>query len=171
MRIMIIGYSGSGKSTLAATIAEREGIPALHLDCVHWLPGWQERERSEETEILAQFLRDNGSWVIDGNYSSVLYSERCEAADKIIFLDISRFACLRRAMKRYRDNRGVSRASMTEGCPEKMDREFLHWLLIGGRTKKRRRKFTDTVKSYPEKAVVIKSLRALEKFYESEGWK
>ena len=52
MKTMIIGYSGSGKSTLAKTIADKEGVPSLFLDTVHWLPGWKERPREEEIKIV-----------------------------------------------------------------------------------------------------------------------
>lgn len=31
MKIEIMGYSGSGKSTLCRELAERYGVPALHL--------------------------------------------------------------------------------------------------------------------------------------------
>lgn len=47
MRIAVIGYSGSGKSTLAARLGAAYGVPVLHLDSVHWLPGWVERPREE----------------------------------------------------------------------------------------------------------------------------
>ena len=171
MKTMIIGYSGAGKSTLASVIAEREEIPVLHMDRVHWLPGWQERAREEEIGIISEFLSENENWVIDGNYTSVLYNERCEAADRIIYLNISRITCLGRALKRYRENKGKTRASMTEGCPEKIDWGFLYWLLFGGRTRKRRKRYRETSKKYPQKMVEIKSIRALSEFYKTLGVK
>lgn len=70
MRIAIIGYSGSGKSTLAAQLGQSYGVPVLHLDSVHWLPGWVERAREEEKALVRAFLDQNESWVIDGNYSA-----------------------------------------------------------------------------------------------------
>ena len=42
MRIAIIGYSGAGKSTLARALGERYACPVLHLDALHFLPGWSE---------------------------------------------------------------------------------------------------------------------------------
>lgn len=165
MKTMIIGYSGSGKSTLAKTIADKEGVPSLFLDTVHWLPGWKERPREEEIKIVCDFLDGNAAWVIDGNYGSVLYERRCQEADRIIFLNIGRFTCLRRAIKRYRTHKGKSRFSMTDGCPEKIDREFLLWLLFKGRDKKHRDRYKRTVSEYGDKLIEIKSLRQLEKFY------
>ena len=40
MRIAVIGYSGAGKSTLARALGARYGVPVLHMDRVHWAPGW-----------------------------------------------------------------------------------------------------------------------------------
>ena len=44
MKVALIGYSGCGKSTLGKLIAEKYSLPIQHLDKVHWLPGWKERE-------------------------------------------------------------------------------------------------------------------------------
>ena len=48
MKIAILGTSGSGKSTLAKRLGERYGLPVLHMDTVHFLPGWVERPFAEE---------------------------------------------------------------------------------------------------------------------------
>ena len=167
MKTVIIGFSGSGKSTLARAIGEKQGAPVLYLDKVHWLPGWRERERDEELKILGDFLGENASWVIDGNYNSLYFERRLEEADRIIFMDFNRFRCLIRAIKRRREYNGKTRFSITEGCPEKIDLEFLKWLLIDGRTKKRRQRYLDAVAKYPEKSLVIKNQRQLDKFYET----
>ena len=71
MRIVIIGYSGSGKSTLAKTLGKHYNIPVLHLDSVHFLSGWVERDRNEFNEIVKKFINENESWIIDGNYSKI----------------------------------------------------------------------------------------------------
>ena len=93
MKIAILGTSGSGKSTLAKRLGERYGLPVLHMDTVHFLPGWVERPFAEEEAIVRQFLDENaGGWVIDGNYSKTCYARRLEEADKIIVLDEGRVA-------------------------------------------------------------------------------
>ena len=52
MKIAILGTSGSGKSTLAKRLGERYGLPVLHMDTVHFLPGpampggWKKRIKS-----------------------------------------------------------------------------------------------------------------------------
>ena len=81
MKIAILGTSGSGKSTLAKRLGERYGLPVLHMDTVHFLPGWVERPFAEEEAIVRQFLDENaGGWVIDGNYTKTCYARRLEEA-------------------------------------------------------------------------------------------
>lgn len=161
MKIAIIGYSGSGKSTLAQKLGEKYNANVLHLDTVHWLPGWQERNVQEEKEIVKDFLDSNSSWVIDGNYGKVLHDRRMEEADKIIFMNFNRFACLYRAFKRYFRYKGKSRASMTEGCPEKIDLEFVMWILYKGRDKKHKQKYKRVLAQYSNKTLVIRNQREL----------
>lgn len=75
MRIAIIGYSGAGKSTLARALGERYACPVLHLDALHFLPGWKERGDGDALSLLLPRLQEK-SWVIDGNYGSLAYWER-----------------------------------------------------------------------------------------------
>ena len=63
-KIAIIGYSGSGKSTLAQILGKRYQCDVLHLDCVHWLPGWQERDVAEKNEIVSEFLDTHRRWIL-----------------------------------------------------------------------------------------------------------
>ena len=56
MKIAILGTSGSGKSTLAQTLGAAYHAPVLHLDTVHFLPGWVERPLDEENAIVRRFL-------------------------------------------------------------------------------------------------------------------
>lgn len=165
MRIAIIGYSGSGKSTLAWRLGSELDLSVLHLDTVHWLPGWRERAKQSERAIVRAFLDENAEngWVIDGNYSSLLHEERMAAADLIIFLDFPRRICLPRAWKRFRQNKGKTRASMTEGCDEKFDLEFVKWILIDGRNKKRRGEYERIARVYSEKVFRCKNDAEVEK--------
>ena len=164
MKIAIIGYSGSGKSTLAARLGRALGIEVLHLDMLHFLPGWAERPTEEEQQMLTDFLDIHESWIIDGNYSKNNHSRRMEEADRIIFLCFDRFSCLCRALKRYLGNRGRSRASMAEGCPEKFDREFITWILRDGRRAPVRERYAKVCEAYSEKVTVIRSQRELDRF-------
>ena len=42
-RVMIVGQPGAGKSTIARQIGQRTGLPVVHIDKIHWMPGWVER--------------------------------------------------------------------------------------------------------------------------------
>ncbi len=94
MKIVVNGYSGSGKSTLARRLGELYQIPVLHLDTVHWLPGWEEKAEEQERSEVRAFMDRNASWVIDGNYRKLEYERRLQEADRIIFMDFNRFSCL-----------------------------------------------------------------------------
>ncbi len=164
MKIAIIGYSGSGKSTLAGRLGEKLKLPVLHLDTVHWLPGWKTRERDERIAIVSEFLDENAvkGWIIDGNYTKLSYERRMEEADRIIFLDYPALRCLIRAYKRYFRYKGKSRASMTEGCEEKLDLEFIKWILHDGRTRELKANYERLANQYPEKFIRCKNDRQLE---------
>lgn len=169
MKISVIGYSGSGKSTLAEYLGERFHAKVLHLDCVHWLPGWVENRWEDEKVIVDDFLDTHSSWVIDGNYSKSSFKRRMEESDRIVFLDFDRAACLYRAVKRFVKYRGKSRNSMTEGCAEKIDLEFIWWILYKGRTKKRTSKYREVLHTYSRKTVVIRNQRQLTAYMRNAG--
>lgn len=169
MKTAVIGYSGSGKSTLAAKLAQQQGLTALHMDTVFWLPGWKERDRAEMRCIVDAYLTAHDNWVIDGNYSKILFERRMEEADRIILMQFSPLACLWRAWKRYRRYKGSSRKSMAAGCPEKMDAEFVRWLLWKGRTKKSRDLLRDVRERYLQKTVWIRNQRQLDQFEKECG--
>lgn len=166
-KIIIIGYSGSGKSTMAQKLARQYSCEVLHLDCVHWLPNWQEREKEDEESIVSEFMDSHKSWVIEGNYKSVCWDRRMGEATQIIFLDFPAVICLYRAFRRYFTYRGKVRESITQGCEEKIDMEFLWWILHKGRNKMHKRKFRSLCKSYSDKAVVLKNPKAVREWEET----
>lgn len=167
MKIAIIGYSGSGKSTLGALLAARYDLPLLSLDTLNFLPGWKERDPAEFQRLLERFMEQPG-WVIEGNYSSHSYEQRLAQADRIIFLNFNRWNCLYRALKRYFQYRGTTRASMAEGCAEKFDFPFFWWIVFSSRTPRRRRKLRRAAEQYPRKVVVLKNQRQLDRYIRSE---
>ena len=144
MKICIVGHSGSGKSTLAKNLASHYNIPVLHMDAYQFLPGWIEREKKEFKNIMADFLNQNDNWVIDGNYRRIT-PERFQLADMIIYLDFNRFFCLKSVISRYKKNKGKARNDMAEGCAEKLDFEFIKWVLYKGRTKTKKQYFSDLI--------------------------
>jgi len=127
-RILVIGSPGAGKSTLAHKLARHTGLPLYHLDKLFWLPGWVERDRDEGRAELAGVLAQQ-RWIIDGNYGSTL-PVRLERADTVVWLDYPTHLCLARVFKRWWQYRGRARPDMTEGCPENLNLEFLHYVLV-----------------------------------------
>ena len=163
MKIAILGYSGSGKSTLAKTLSNHYKIPVLYLDTVQFLPNWIERDKDEGRQLVFEFMQ-NDSWVIDGNYSKFYQRERLEQADKIIFMNFSRRICLPRAIKRYFSYRNKTRESMAHGCNEKIDLEFLWWILHEGRTKAIRNHYKEIEKEFKNKIIVLKTPKQVDYF-------
>jgi len=125
-RITIIGSGGSGKSTLAVRLGGLLQLPVHHLDSLYWKPGWVETERSKWVAIQ-QSLVDTDSWIIDGNYGGTI-DIRLESSDTVIFLDMNRFTCLFRAIKRTLKHFGKHRADMGDGCNERFDFNFVRWI-------------------------------------------
>jgi adenylate kinase family enzyme len=133
-RILVLGPSGSGKSTVGKRIGRILGIPAVHLDMYYWKPNWVETPKDEWLEKIKKLIAAK-AWVMDGNYTSTL-KIRAEAADTLIFLDMTRRLSYFRVVSRYLRNRGKTRPDITEGCEEKIDLDFINWIWNYPRTRK-----------------------------------
>lgn len=168
MKIAVIGYSGSGKSTLAKRLAAQIGCRPFYLDAVQFVENWGLRDRGEAL-LLVRAEMDKPVWVIDGNYSGFFWEERLAAADEIVWLCYPRLVCLARAIRRHRTYRGKVRESIAEGCLEKLDWEFVRWILHDGRNKRRVEGFRNVVRRYPHKTVVIRNDRALRAYLRGKG--
>ena len=162
MKIAIIGYSGSGKSTLARQLAEAYNIPVLHFDKVQFRPNWEIRPQPSKEIMTKTFLDLHKDWVIDGNYSKLSFERRMEEADVIILLLFNRISCLYRVTRRYLKYKNTTRSDMADGCQEKLDREFVKWILRDGRSKTARQRYQNVVSQYPEKTIVLKNQRQLD---------
>ncbi len=127
-RVLVIGSPGAGKSTLSHQITARTGLPLFHMDRLHWLPGWIERDRDEALAEVKQVLTQD-CWIIDGNYGSSL-PIRITRADTVVWLDYPTHVCFGRVLKRWWQHRGRARPDMTEGCPERLNLEFLVYVLM-----------------------------------------
>ncbi len=163
-RIVIIGCGGAGKSTLAREMGKITGIPVVHLDQFFWKPGWVEA-MPEEFDALLTVALEKPRWIMDGNYNRTM-PQRLEKSDTIIYLDFSRWACLRGVLKRIITTYGRVRPDMGAGCPERLDWEFLVWIWNFNREK--REKFYRILNEHPEKTtIVLKNRRMVKRFLES----
>lgn len=134
---MIVGFCGCGKSTLARQLGTLLNIEPTYMDALHWLPGWVESSNEHKINLLTPILKRD-RWIVEGSYRAILYKERMEKADTIIFLDFNRFLCLYRVIKRRIMYNGKTRPDMGEGCKEKLDLEFLKWVVYDCRKKRRK---------------------------------
>ncbi|MDJ0823244.1 MAG: AAA family ATPase [Paracoccaceae bacterium] len=135
-RVMILGQPGSGKSTLAREMGRRTGLPVVHVDHLHWKPGWVERDRDEKI-ALALAEQAKPEWIFEGSLS-VTYEDRFARADTIIFLDMPLPLRLRRVVWRTLRHYGRTRPDMQENCPERFSGEFYKWIWDTRQTGKRK---------------------------------
>ncbi|MEM9356394.1 MAG: DNA topology modulation protein FlaR [Pseudomonadota bacterium] len=126
-RIMVIGGSRSGKSTLAQRIGAITGLPVIHVDKMYWKAGWVLREANETKRLVIEAAREE-TWILDGNNSST-FQQRADRADAIIFLDLPTWLRFTRVVWRTVAYYGRSRPDMTEGCTERLDYDFMKWVL------------------------------------------
>ena len=125
-RVAIIGCSGSGKSTLARKMGEWLGLPVIHLDLLYWRTGWRAVTDAEmRAAVEAASMGD--AWISEGLAIDSSALRLCRA-DAIIWLDVPRLTCVRRAILRVPLNLGRARPDLPEGCPEKFDLKFYSWI-------------------------------------------
>jgi adenylate kinase family enzyme len=165
-KIMVVGVSpGVGKTTFARSLGEALNIPVYHLDKYYWKPGWVESPLEEFRAAQLEIVKQE-KWIIEGNYTNT-YDVRVPHADTIIYLELSLMRCLFRVFKRTYSNLGKNRNDVGEGCPERFEWEFFHYILTTHRRRKkamperlREMQLTGTQKTI----VVLKSKKDIETY-------
>lgn len=165
-RIVIIGCGGAGKSTLARQLGEKLDIPVVHLDKLFWRPGWVQVSKEEFDKLHREALARE-KWIMDGNFDRTM-AERITRSDTVIYLDFSRFACLMGVLKRVFTTYGKVRPDMGEGCPERIDWEFLKWVWDFNKNK-REKNYRLLNEAEGKETIVLKNRRAVKKFLEQVG--
>lgn len=150
-RILIIGCCGSGKSTLAKKIHTITRLPLIHLDKIYYKPNWEKPAKSEWEAKVANSCATE-KWIMDGNYINTL-EMRANAADMIVYLDIGKWKCLYRAIKRSITSFKKQRSDMAENCSEKFDLQFYKYIFNFHQTTKPR--IDNVLKLYPNKTIHI----------------
>ncbi|MCQ6256208.1 AAA family ATPase [Pseudomonas sp. Q11] len=152
-RVMIVGQPGSGKSTLARKLGEHTGLPVVHIDTIHWLPGWVERTCDEKTRLCREAeARDR--WIFEGGHSAT-WDNRLSRADLLIWIDRSATLRFWRVLLRTLLKHGRSRPDLPENCPELLANlpEFFRFMW---RTKKSARaKMVQLVATAPSACRVV----------------
>mgnify|MGYP002512248686 CR=1 FL=1 len=163
-KILIIGCPGSGKSTFARALHEKTGLPLYHLDMLFWNADKTAVEKSVFKARLCDVIKED-AWIIDGNYSRTI-EMRLSRCDTVIYLDFSRFACIRGVVKRVLTTYGTVRPDMGEGCPERFDLDFLKW--VWNFNKNKREKNYQLLNETPGiEKIVLKNRRMVKRFLRS----
>jgi hypothetical protein len=97
-RILVLGSPGSGKTLLSVLLSRHLGLELLRLDDFFWKPGPVRVPTDEWRQIVVRLAR-RPSWVMDGTYEASL-DLRIPAADAVIYIRSSRWACLWRVVSR-----------------------------------------------------------------------
>jgi adenylate kinase family enzyme len=115
-RVSVVGNSGSGKSTLARALSQRLGVDYIELDAIHHLENWEPIDPDEFNETVDR-LSAESSWVIDGNYRSVVQDKVWQRADTVVWLDLPRRTVMTQVVARSL-RRVVSREKLWNGNQE-----------------------------------------------------
>ncbi|MGE8146516.1 adenylate kinase [Pseudomonas frederiksbergensis] len=99
-RTLIIGNSGAGKSWLAKRLAERQHVPWIDLDRIHWISDEHSIARPRnEALAIAQVAAGEDYWIIEGVYGWII-SELLPQATTLIWLSLDDEDCVAQIRQR-----------------------------------------------------------------------
>lgn len=127
-RVMIVGQPGSGKSRLAREMGKRTGLPVVHIDTIHWQPGWIERSVDEKTRLCLE-VEARDQWIFEGGHSTT-WENRIGRADLLVWIDRSSALRFWRVLVRTLSYRGGTRPDLPKDCPEQLSNlpEFFRFM-------------------------------------------
>lgn len=164
-RILVLGSGGSGKTTFALRLAEKTKLPVVHLDAHYWRPNWTPPSDKKTWESQVQALVQAEDWIMEGNYSGSLHL-RLPRTDVVYFFDIPNWCCLWNILKRRWLFGGKTRPDIAPGCLEKIDYEFVMWVIrYPWRSKPKIFEVLAECKKSETQVVVFKSYKAVEQFF------
>jgi len=126
-RVAVIGVPGGGKTTFATELAERTGLPLIHLDYYYLAKSHDYRHDKEAWRECVKKLVQGQKWIIDGNYSST-YDIRLPSADTIIFFNLPMRVSMWRVLRRRLRYHNKTRQDMPENWREKANLGFLKYV-------------------------------------------
>ena len=166
-RVMIVGQPGSGKTTLARELGKRTALPVIHIDTIHWQPGWIERSKDEKTRLCRKVeARDH--WIFEGGHS-VTWDSRIARADVLIWIDRSPLLRFWRVLLRTLTQRDGLRPDLPENCPERLGNLPEFFSFMWTTRKSARSKMKQLAASAPStcRVVRLRSNRQARQFLES----
>lgn len=163
-RVLIIGSNGAGKSTFSYCLAEKLGLPLVHIDQIYWCGNWEARPR-EEFEALTLTESQKPYWIIEGNNIKSLH-QRLPYADTVFWFEFPPALCLFNILKREGKYYGKVRPDMPDQCVSNLDLKFLKY--AWNFNKNNCDKISALLKEYPNLTVVhFRSRRQVNAFLSS----
>lgn len=120
-KVIVIGCPGSGKSTFAKALAQKTGLPLVHLDRLYWNADKTTVSKEEFAHRLALAV-EGEAWILDGNYANTL-EMRLRACDAVFLLWYPTEVCI----QGVRARKGKERSDMP-WVEEEEDEEFLEYI-------------------------------------------
>ena len=122
-RVLIIGSNGAGKTTFSYALAEKTGLPLIHLDRLYWRNCWEVTPK-DEFYALVSAEAQKPRWIIEGNNIRSI-GERLQYADTVFWFELPPVVCVWSVLKRVAKYRGRVRPDMPDQCVCRLDPGFL----------------------------------------------
>jgi len=101
-RVVILGPGGAGKSTLARRLGHAAHLPVVELDTRFWNSALEPMPAHEWRDVQTT-LAQQPAWIMDGDLGPYdVLEPRLERADTVVVLDVARWRCLWRSLRRSR---------------------------------------------------------------------
>ena len=124
-RVLMIGSNGAGKTTFSYALAEKTGLPLIHLDQIYWRGKWEVSPQQEFEQTVLQHAQQP-CWIIEGNCLRTL-PQRLAYADTVLWFEFPRLQCVFNILKREWHYRGKARPEMPPDCISRLDFKFLKY--------------------------------------------
>lgn len=166
-RIWIAGSSGSGKTTLANIIGDKLHIPVYHRDYITWDRSSNIVHTEGEQIAITKEFTQNERWIFDGaRFTASRTDGRLERCDTIIHLDLNRFICLFRTIKRGHRKAKINNTSELDKQP--FHAELFNYILLEypGKHKQREELF-ELARTKGINVITLKNQNDVNSFVES----